>query len=333
MDDVEDVPQLARTGPVPEATWLDDQLERAHAYAARHDGGEIATYIPALARADADDFGICVADVRGQLHEVGDTRRPFSIQSISKVFVYALLCDAVGHGRAREVVGVNATGMPFSSIVAIEINGGHPSNPMVNAGALAATALLPAADAVQRWEVIAAGLSAFAGRDLEVDEEVFASESATNNRNRAIAELLAGYGHIEPDPQEVVDVYTRQCSLLVDARDLGVMGATLADGGVNPLTGARVVSEVVARDTLAVMASTGLYERSGDWLFDVGLPGKSGVSGGLVTVAPGKVGIGTFAPPLDDAGTSVRGQIATAHLARSLGLNLFASSPHPEVQP
>ncbi|HWL02455.1 MAG TPA: glutaminase A [Microbacteriaceae bacterium] len=326
--DVGDIPQLAGTGAVPGAATIDDLLLRAHARASSHVEGEIADYIPILAKADPDDFGLCVADVDGRLHEVGQTRVEFSIQSISKAFVYALLCEVLGHERALEVVGVNNTGLAFNSIVAIELNDGHPMNPMVNAGALATTALLPAGSAAERWRVIQEGLSRFAGRSLEVDDEVYRSESETNHRNRSIARLLFSYERIQADPDEVVDVYTRQCSLRVDARDLAIMGATLADGGVNPVTGDRVVSAEVARDTLAVLSASGLYERSGEWLFDIGLPGKSGVAGGLMCTAPGKLGIGAYAPRLDPAGNSVRGQIAIAYLSRALGLNLFASDSH-----
>src|SRR6478735_6225514 len=201
-------------------------------------------------------------------------------------------------------------------------------NPMVNAGAIATTALLPASDPEERWALVREGLSAFAGRPLELDDEVYASEADTNERNRAIAQLLDSYGRIDADPLATVDVYTRQCSLLVTSTDLALMGATLANGGANPVTGARVVSAEVARDTLAVLAATGLYERSGEWLFEIGLPAKSGVAGGIVAVAPGKGAIGTFSPRLDPAGNSVRGQRATAYLSRTLGLNLFASSVH-----
>ncbi len=326
--DVEGVPQAVATGALPAAERIDELVAAAHARALGHGEGAVADYIPILADADPEAFGVCVADVGGGLHEVGDTRTPFSIQSISKAFVYALLCEHLGHEAVHEIVGVNNTGLPFNSVVAIELNDGHPMNPMVNAGALATTALLPGATAGEKWGVLHAGLSRFAGRELVLDEEVFRSESETNHRNRAIAQLLESYGRIRSDPADVVDVYTRQCALLVDARDLSVMGATLADGGVNPLTGERVVSATVCRDTLAVLAASGLYERSGEWLFEVGIPGKSGVAGGLVTVAPGKAGIGAYAPRLDSAGNSVRGQIATAYLSRALGLNIFASDPH-----
>ena len=326
--DVEDVPHVARTGALPSAAEIEALLQQAHDRAASHTEGEIADYIPILATADPEAFGLCIVGVNGRMFELGETRVEFSIQSISKAFVYAILSDALGHGPALDTVGVNNTGLPFNSIVAIELNDGHPMNPMVNAGAIATTALLPGDTVEDSWRLIQDGLSSFAGRRLEVDDEVYRSESETNHRNEAIAQLLVSYGRIERDPLAVVDIYTRQCSLRVDARDLAVMGATLADGGVNPVTGERVVSASVARDTLAVLAASGLYERSGEWLFEIGLPGKSGVSGGLMTVAPGKGAIGTYAPRLDSAGNSVRGQIATAYLARALGLDVFASDSH-----
>lgn len=331
--DVEDIAQQAATGDRPSDTGIDAALAGAYERARGHDEGAVADYIPLLAEADPAAFGLCLADVAGGLHEVGDTRIPFSIQSISKVFVYALLCDRIGHQRALDVVGVNNTGLAFNSVVAIELNDGRPMNPMVNAGAIATTALLPGRTPDEQWQLVHSGLSRFAGRELALDEEVYRSESATNGRNRAIAQLLASYGAIDGDPLAALDVYTRQCSLLVDARDLAVMSATLADGGVNPVTGERVVSAEVCRDALAVLASSGLYERSGEWLFDIGLPGKSGVSGGIVTIAPGKGGFGAYSPPLDSAGNSVRGQIAAAYLSRALGLNLFASQPHPQSHP
>ncbi|WP_266095037.1 glutaminase A [Microlunatus elymi] len=238
------------------------------------------------------------------------------------------MCDALGHRTVKDRVGVNNTGLAFNSVMAIELNAGHPMNPMVNAGALGTTALIPGATPAEQWEAIRNGLSRFAGRALELDGDVYHSEMLTNQRNQAIARLLQSYGRLPGDPAEVVDVYTRQCSLRVDARDLATMGATLADGGGNPVTGERVVSAEVCRDTLAVLAATGLYETSGEWLFEIGLPAKSGVAGGIVAIAPGKGGIGTFSPRLDSAGNSVRGQRATAYLSRTLGLNLFASDVH-----
>lgn len=326
--DVADVPQRAATGDLPSEQLIGDLLERAYLRAKDHGEGAVADYIPALASADPDAFGLAIIDTRGRVWRQGDTLVEFSIQSISKAFVYALLCERVGHSQALDVVGVNNTGLPFNSVMAIELNGGHPRNPMVNAGAIATTALVPGETPEQQWQFIIEGLGAFAGRQLSLDEEVYRSEAATNQRNLAIARLLESYGRLHADPEQVVDVYTRQCSVRVNAVDLAAMAATLADGGVNPLTKQRVVSAEVARDTLAVMASAGLYENSGEWLFEVGLPGKSGVSGGLVTVSPGKGGIGSFSPPLDKAGNSVRGEIATAYLSKALGLNIFASNPN-----
>lgn len=326
--DVGDVAQQAYTGGLPEWTEVESLVEAAYRRCRSESGGVVADYIPVLAQADPNWFGVCVAEVNGGVHSAGDAGVEFSIQSISKAFVYALVCESLGHEAVAERIGVNNTGLPFNSVIAIELNDGHPMNPMVNAGAIATTALVPGSTSEDRWNAILSGLSEFAGRTLQVDETVYQSEAQTNQRNRAIARLLESYGRIDLDPLEVVDVYTRQCSLRVTATDLAVMGATLADGGVNPVTGRRVVSAGVCRDTLAILASTGAYERSGEWLFEIGLPGKSGVAGGLVTIAPGKAGIGTFSPPLDPAGNSVRGQRATAYLSRVLGLNIFASHAH-----
>jgi glutaminase len=322
-----DVPQQVSTGSLPGWERVDHIVREAHARYAGERGGRVADYIPVLAEVDPDLFGLAVIEVGGGMHDAGDALHPFSIQSISKMFVYALAIQEHGHERVREIVGVNNTGLAFNSVVALELNDGHPRNPMVNAGAIATTALLPGATPVEQWERVREGLSAFAGRALDLDGVVYASEAASNERNRALGWLLRSYGRLDGDPDEVVDVYTRQCALSVTAHDLAVMGATLADGGVNPVTGERVVSADVCRDTLAVVASSGLYERSGDWLFEIGLPAKSGVSGGIVAVAPGKGAAAGFSPRLDEAGNSVRSQMAIGHLSRSLGLNLFASAP------
>jgi glutaminase len=198
---------------------------------------------------------------------------------------------------------------------------------MVNAGAIATTSLAPGDTAVEKWRFVRAGLSRFAGRELALDDEVYESEAATNQRNRGIARLLEGYGRMYCDALVATEVYTKQCSLRVTAKDLAIMGATLADGGVNPLTRERVIEAAHCKHVLAALATAGLYERSGDWLYEVGLPGKSGVSGGIFTTAPGKGGLGTFAPPLDGTGNSVKGQLATKFISERLGLNLFASKP------
>jgi len=320
------------TGHLP--TW--DEVERlaaaAHARYRDVDEGEVADYIPILAQADPRLFGLTVVAVTGASCDVGDAAHAFSIQSISKAFVYALVCEEYGHQGIKERVGVNNTGLPFNSVIALELNDGHPMNPMVNAGAIATTAMMPGQTPAEQWELIRTGLSRFAGRQLALDGEVYASEAATNSRNQAIGRLLESYGRLDGDPAQAVDIYTRQCALSVTAHDLAVMGATLADGGVNPVTGERVVAADVARDTLAMLAASGMYERSGEWLFEIGIPAKSGVAGGIMAVAPGKGALGTFSPRLDSAGNSVRGQRATAYLSRALGLNLFASTPEQPLE-
>ena len=291
------------------------------------DEGQVADYIPALARTPRHLFGICVVSVDGHAFAVGDAATEFSIQSISKPFVFALVSQVIGCDAARQKIGVNSTGLPFNSVMAIELNSDRTMNPMVNAGAIATTSLAPGGTPEAKWRFIQEGLSRFAGRNLAIDNEVYESEAATNQRNRGIAKLLEGYGRLYFDALESTDVYTKQCSLNVTVKDLAVMGATLADGGVNPLTRERVVDPPVARRVLAALATAGLYERSGDWLYEIGLPGKSGVSGGIVTMSPGKGGLGTFSPLLDGAGNSIKGQRVTKFLSERLGLNLFASKP------
>jgi glutaminase len=315
------------TGDLPSLLEVEQFLHEAFVHYRDDDDGAVADYIPALAQADPSLFGACITGAGGLSTEVGDALHPFSIQSVSKAFVFALVCDAVGHLEVLEKVGVNGTGLPFNSVMAIELNVDRTMNPMVNAGAMATTSLVPGDGTDEKWEHLRAGLSRFAGRDLEVDEDVYASETATNLRNQGIAHLLDGYGRMYADPDEATDLYTRQCSLLVTAHDLAVMGATLANGGVNPVTGERAVSTPTCKRVLAVLATAGLYERSGDWLYEIGIPGKSGVSGGIVAIAPGKGAIGVFSPKLDAAGNSVRGQRLVKNLAQRLGLNLFASAP------
>ena len=326
-------PGVVSTGSLPRRELVVELMQEAHDRYAGVDEGAVADYIPALAQADPALFGLSIVSVNGDSHSVGDALHEFSIQSVSKAFVFALVCDALGPEAVLEAVGVNNTGLPFNSVMALELNGGSPMNPLVNAGALTTTGLAPGATAAEKWAFVQAGLSAFAGRRLELDDEVYASEAAHNRRNQAIARLLESYGRITHDPLEVTDVYTRQCSLRVSAQDLAVMGATLADGGVNPVTGERVVDPSVCRYVLAALATSGLYERSGEWLFSIGLPGKSGVSGGIVTVVPGKGSLATFSPRLDAAGNSVRGQLATRFLSGALGLNLFASRPEVAERP
>ncbi|HMN95366.1 MAG TPA: glutaminase A [Phycisphaerales bacterium] len=315
------------TGRLPEPGLVGRLVREAWERYRHVDDGTVADYIPALAKVSRTLFGLAVVGVDGTVHAAGDAEAEFSIQSISKPFVFALVCQAIGSEPARERVGVNATGLPFNSVMAVELNRSRTMNPMVNAGAIATTSLAPGSSAQEKWLWIRDGLSRFAGRSLALDEEIYESEAATNLRNRGIAKLLEGYERMYFDALEATDIYTRQCSLRVSARDLAVMGATLADGGVNPLTKERVVDAEVCKKVLAAMATAGLYELSGDWLYEIGLPGKSGVGGGIVTIAPGKGGLGTFAPPLDEAGNSVKGQRVAKDLSERLGLNLFASRP------
>lgn len=324
------VPEEAvSTGSLPSIGTVMRLIRSAHERFGDVREGEVADYIPALAEADPELFGIAVAGLAGNMGSVGDAAVPFSIQSVSKAFVLALVVEAIGAEAARERLGFNATGQPFNSVVAVELSPQNTTNPLVNAGAIATTSLLPGADPDEKWETLQAGLARFAGRPLALDDDVYASEAAHNQRNRGMAHLLESYGLLYFDAEQATDLYTRQCSLLVTAEDLAVMGATLADGGTNPVTGERVVSPRTAQVVLAVLATAGLYERSGDWLVDVGLPGKSGVSGGIVTVAPGKGGLAVFSPPLDAAGNSVRGVLVTRYLSRLLGLDVFASRAVP----
>ena len=320
-------PSLVSTGELPDADLVEQLVREAYQLYRSNTDGAVADYIPALATVSPELFGISVVGARGRSVDVGDVDMLFSIQSVSKPFVFALVCEAIGYEAARLRLGVNSTGFPFNSLMAVELNDCRTTNPLVNAGAIAATSLVPGATAEEKWDAVRRGLSGFAGRELRLNPDVYASEVATNQRNQGIAHLLASYERLYFDPDQATDIYTRQCSLDVTVHDLAVMGATLADGGVNPITGEQVVGRGVCRRVLAVMATAGLYELSGDWLYEIGMPGKSGVSGGIVTVAPGKGGLATFSPPLDAAGNSVRGQLVTKYLAERIGLNLFSSAP------
>lgn len=315
------------TGHLPSPERVSALVTEAHARFRSNTDGENSQVYPALARVPVDLFGICVVGTNGSVHAVGDTDHEFSIMSVSKPFVFALVCQSIGPRLAREKIGANATGFAFNSLAAIERDPAGRTNPMVNAGAIATTSFVPGETEPEKWRFIHDGLSRFAGRTLPLNEEVYVSASETNFRNRAIARLLQSYGRLDCDPVLATDLYTRQCSLNVSAKDLAVMGATLADGGVNPVTRERVVDPTICHYALAVMATAGLYETSGDWLYEIGLPGKSGIGGGIVTVSPGKGGLGTFAPPLDKAGNSVKGQLVAEFLSQSLGLDLFVSNP------
>ena len=319
-------PTYVSTGRLPSPDVVRKVVSQAHERFRENRDGSNSDVYPALAEVHPDLFGLCVVGINGAAYASGESDHLFSIMSVSKPFVFALVCEALGPEAARRRVGVNATGLPFNSLEAIERSGDGRTNPMVNPGAIASTSLAPGSTVDEQWRFIAEGLSRFAGRTLDINGAVFASASNGNSRNQAIGQLLHSYGQIAIDPADAVDLYTRQCALNVSARDLAVMGATLADGGVNPLTRTRVIDAESCKCALAVMATAGLYETSGDWLYDVGLPGKSGIGGGIVTVSPGKGGFGAFAPRLDDAGNSVKGQLAARYLSERLGLSLFAST-------
>ena len=319
------------TGHLPPPEEVQALVEEAHRRFQAGTEGRCSRVYPALAQADPRLFGICLAETNGRIHAAGDAELRFAIMSVAKPFVFALVCQALGPEEVRERLGVNATGLAFDSIMALELMPGGRTNPMVNAGAMETTALTPGTSPEAQWQFLQDGLSRFAGRPLSLDEPVYASASQSNHRNRGIAWVLHGLGRLKADPTGVVDLYTRQSSLSVSARDLAMMGATLADGGVNPLTRERVVDAETCHHALAVMSSAGNYEGSGDWLYDTGLPGKSGIAGGIVSISPGKGGLGTFAPPLDAAGNSIKGQQVARFLSRRLGLSLFVSAPEGVV--
>ncbi|CAN7260830.1 glutaminase A [Phenylobacterium sp. LjRoot219] len=289
--------------------------------------GKNADYIPALAKVNSNYFGIALATPDGQTATAGDIEPTFSIQSISKVFTMALVFQESGEAMVENSVGVDATGQVFNSIVAVEQFKGKEMNPLVNPGAIATTGMVKGGSAEEVWSKIIGIHSACAGRQLSVDQEVYKSESDTNQRNRAIAMLMKAYERFPGDPAQAVDLYTRQCSIAVNAKDLGMMAATLANGGKNPVTKKQVIDAKHIPGILAVMATAGLYDDSGKWLFMTGLPAKSGVGGGLIAVSPGKFGIGTFSPPLDAAGNSVRGQKAIKAVSDALGGNPYAVTP------
>jgi glutaminase len=315
------------TGHLPPPELVRELVAEAHQRYKSNTDGQNSQVYPALARVPRELFGVCVVGTSGNVYAVGDSDYEFSIMSVSKPFVFALVCQLRGAEEVRQKLGVNATGLAFNSLAAVEQGNDGRTNPMVNSGAIATTSLVPGATPEAKWKFIHDGLSRFAGRTLPLNEEVYASASETNYRNQGIARLLQSYGRVYIDPAQATDLYTKQCSLNVSAKDLAVMGATLADGGVNPLTKERVVDPMVCHYALAVMTTAGLYETSGDWLYDIGLPGKSGIGGGIVTVSPGKGGLGTFAPLLDKAGNSVKGQLVAKFLSQRLGMDLFVSKP------
>ena len=297
-----------------------DYLERLHAALGAETGGAVADYIPELARVDADAFGIAIATADGHLYTVGDAERDFTIQSVSKPFLYAHALKTLGREAVRARVGVEPTGEAFNSIVLDEANN-RPFNPMVNAGAIAVTALVQGADLAARERTVLDLLGDFAGRPLAIDPAIYRSELETGHRNRAITYLMLNSGMLAGEPSEVLDLYFRQCAVNVTCADLAVMAATLANYGTNPRTGKTVLDDATVRDVLTVMSTCGMYDYAGQWSYDVGLPAKSGVSGAILVVIPGQLGIAVFAPRVDRYGNSVRGVAACRRLSTDFELH------------
>lgn len=310
---------------------IEAALKAAHSKYQGLKEGKNADYIPALAKVDSNIYGIALVTTDGKVYTAGDIKSEVSIQSISKVFTMAKVVEEQGLAAIEKTIGVDATGMRFNSIVAVEFAekalGGPEINPLVNPGAITATSMVKGATREEIWNSILGFYSEFAGRKLSVNQEVYKSEAETNQRNQAIGALMLAYGFIKANPQQATDIYTEQCSVSVNAQDLATMAATLANGGKNPVTGKQIMKAENVPGVLAVMATAGLYDDSGKWLYHTGLPGKSGVGGGIIAVSPGKFGIAVISPPLDEAGNSVRAQKAIADISNALGGNPYASKP------
>jgi len=289
--------------------------------------GANADYIPALAEVDSKIFGLALVTTDGKVYTVGDITSEVSIQSISKVFTMAMVIEAQGPDAIMNNMGVDATGQVFNSINAVEQYRGAEMNAMVNPGAITATSMIAGATYDAVWTKLIGTYSDYAGRPLAVNQPVFKSEAETNQRNQAISMLMFAYGHIKDNPLQACDIYTKQCAVNVNAKDLAMMAATLANGGKNPVTGKQLLKTEYVPKVLAVMATAGLYDDSGKWLYSTGLPAKSGVGGGILAVSPGKFGIAAISPPLDKAGNSVKAQKAIADVSNALGGNPLASRP------
>ena len=289
--------------------------------------GKNADYIKELANVDPKIFGIALVTTDGQVFTKGDIASMVSIQSVSKAFVMAQIIEESGHQAVQDKIGVDATGLKFNSIVAVEEHRGKEINPLVNPGAIAATSMVMGADSAAKWKSILNKQSEFAGRTLSLNMPVYISEAGDNLRNQAIAHLLLAYGRMYFDPVQATDIYTKQCAINVNATDLAQMAATLANGGINPVTKAKVVSPETVMYTLPVMATAGLYDDSGIWFYNSGLPAKSGVGGGILAICPGKFGIAVVSPPLDEAGNSVKAQLAIKYIVERLKADPYLIQP------
>ena len=301
---------------------IEDYLQDLYNRYRELSGGKVADYIPQLSKADPNDFGIAIATVDGEVYSVGDANKTFTIQSVSKPFMYGYALENYGRETVLKHVGVEPTGEAFNSIVLDEV-ANRPFNPMVNAGAIAVAELMRGESEAERNANMLALFSSLAGRPLDIDEGVFRSEQATGHRNRAIAYMMLNTGMLTRDPQDVLDLYFRQCSVNVTCRDLAIMAATLANDGENPLTGEPVLSTDYVRDVLSVMNSCGMYDYAGEWAYEVGMAAKSGVSGSIIAVIPGQIGIGVYSPPIDTHGNSVRGIAVCQELSDEFGLHAF----------
>lgn len=313
-----------RSAVAPHHDLVKMAVDEAYAKFRSDTSGKNADYIPYLAQVDSKLFGISARSTDNQSYSVGDTTYAFSMQSISKVFTLALALEELGPDKVFERIGCEPTGRPFNSVDAVVDMPTHTGNPLVNAGAIATTSLISGATADDKWKKILAFYSKAAGEKLSLIDEVYRSESATNQGNRALAALLVKYQRIYSDPIEAVDIYTKACSVGVNVKQLAQMGATLANNGVNPITGERVIKAENVPYILATMTMAGLYDASGGWAWHVGLPAKSGVGGGILAIAPGKGGIAGFAPRLDEAGNSVKAQKVIAYVADKLDMDLFS---------
>jgi glutaminase len=318
--------QTKRSPVAPDRARVEAIVREAYEKFRGDTGGRNADYIPYLAQVDSKMFGIAVVSTDNQVIEIGDVKYSFSIQSISKVYSLALALKELGPEQVFQKIGSEPTGRPFNSVNAVVDMPTHSGNPLVNAGAIATVSLIPAKSADEKWSKILNFYSKAAGEKLLLIDEVYKSEAATNTGNKALSYLLAKYDRIYADPFESVDIYTKQCSVGVNATQLARMGATLANNGVNPSTGERVIEAEDIPYVLATMTMAGLYDSSGGWAWHVGLPAKSGVGGGIVAVAPGKGAIAVFAPPLDEAGNSVKAQKVIEYVANRLDYNLYSPS-------
>lgn len=318
-------PPVFARGPAPEPLTREFQrvVDAAHAKYRGLKDGKNADYIPILTETPSDLFGVVIVTKDGKVYGAGDVDYVFSIQSVSKPFTAALVMSEQGTQVLREKIGVESTGLPFNSKLALEIHASRSVNPMVNAGAIAAVSLVQATSEQERWDKVQQNLSDFAGRPLAVLEKVYESEYTTAWGNRGIANLLYNWGRLYSDPEEALRVYTRECSVGVSARDLGMMGATLANGGMNPVTKKQVMPAQHVPELLALMATAGFYDESGDWMYTAALPAKTGVGGGVVAVVPGRFAIAAFSPRLNEAGNSVRALNAIRDIAGELGVGVF----------